>query len=132
MIPYLKIKVVSLAAEARLIRQEENRFRKRKPSDRALAARQGLRQHRVGEIRPEARSACLAYAFLRGRTYQQAEGKAKSLPDWQRVGKLVERYCEAGPDSIARGFVNSREKQEVMLRFEAWKTPALERFALAA
>lgn len=115
---YLKIKVVSLAAEAVLIRREERAMKRRK-SAAAAEARVGLRLHRVHVVRPEARAACLAYAFLRGRAYRQVEAKAHSLPDWPRVAKLVERYCEG-------------DRKAIMQRFGEWKDEALERIAMAA
>lgn len=115
---YLKIKVVSLAAEAALIRREERKL-KRSKTPRATAARAGLSDHRRGLVRVEARNACLAYAFLRGRAYRQVEAKAFSLPDWSRVGKLVERYAEG-------------DKREVMRRFSEWKDIPLGEMAVAA
>ena len=87
---YLKIKIMSLAAEARIIRTEE---RKRPgPSD----ARQGLHQHRVQDVRRECRSASLAYGFLRGRGYRALEAKCYEEPRWGRVIELVRKYGETG------------------------------------
>jgi hypothetical protein len=68
-IEYLRVKIKSLAEEARIIRHEEHR---------ASAYHRGLlcaklRDHRVKEVRPEARAALLAYAFLRGRPYTTVE-----------------------------------------------------------
>lgn len=115
---YLKIKVVSLAAEAKLIRREESKMKRRR-SERARDAFIGLRQHRINVVRPEARAACLAYAFLRGRPYRQVERVSYSLPDWTKVAKLVERYGDGDRRDLARSF-------------EAWKDEALIRFAEAA
>ncbi len=50
---YLKIKISSLAAEARIIRREEQRW----PGDHQI--RTGLHEHRVIDVRREARSALL-------------------------------------------------------------------------
>lgn len=88
---YLKIKIKSLAAEARIIRHEENKW----PG--ASDVRTGLHLHRVNEVRREARVALLAYGFIRGRTYQQIESNTCPwiAPDWTRVAVLASRYGSA-------------------------------------
>lgn len=123
---YLKIKVLSLAAEAVLIKREEivclaRAARMDKPARRRdlESTYAGLRNHRLCVVRPEARAACLAYAFLRGRSYRQVEPTTYSLPDWDKVTKLVQRY--------GRG-----DRREVAGLLEAWKDEALTRLAEAA
>ncbi len=64
---HLKIKIKSLAAESRIIRLEEKKWRGGHPM------RISLWDHRVKAVRNEARAALLAYGFLRGRTYRQVE-----------------------------------------------------------
>ncbi len=81
---YLKIKISSLAAEARIIRREEQRW----PGDHHI--RTGLHEHRVIEVRRDARSALLAYGFLRHRAYRTIEPKCHRAPDWKRTQQLVE------------------------------------------
>jgi hypothetical protein len=76
---YLKMKIMSLAAEARIIRTEEKKW----PGEHAV--RNGLHQHRIRDVRSEARHALLAYGFLRGRDYRRLERKAARAPDWERV-----------------------------------------------
>lgn len=98
---------MSLAAEARIIRRETRRY----PGDHPT--RLGLYFHRIQDVRQESRSACLAYGFLRGHTYQQLEARSYTRPDWKRVQTLVEKYGEG----------DSRER---MQRFAAWKDEALE------
>jgi len=90
MLIYLKIKIKSLAAEAQIIRKEERKW----PG--TTAERHGLHSHRVLDVRREARSALLAYGYLRGRKYLQLEPKCSEAPNWRRIGKLVERYGEPG------------------------------------
>ncbi len=85
-ITYLKIKIMSLAAEARIIRREEQRWYG------ASDLRRGLRNHRVYEVRTEARAALLAYGYLRGRTYAALETKPAINPSWERVVSLVKKY----------------------------------------
>jgi len=87
---YLKIKIMSLAAEARIIRNEECKWPG--PSD----ARQGLHRHRMIDVRRESRIANLAYGFLRGRSYRALEAKCYEEPNWQRVAELVRKYGQPG------------------------------------
>lgn len=66
-IVYLKVKVKSLEAEAKIIRLEERKHRK----DDAI--RNGLTQHRKTVVRIEQRATLLAYGFLRGKAYREIE-----------------------------------------------------------
>jgi hypothetical protein len=83
---YLKIKIKSLAEEARIIRFEEKKWPG--PSDE----RSGLWCHRTGPVREEARSAQLAYGFLKGMPYKRIENSCKSAPDWKRTHQLIKKY----------------------------------------
>lgn len=87
---YLKVKIKSLAAEARIIRMEERRARR-------TSLRCGLAEHRRGVVRREARIAQLAYGYLRGRPRSTVEPKTRpgNAPDWKRVAGLVSRYGSA-------------------------------------
>ena len=87
---YLKIKIMSLAAEARIIRKEE--CKRPGPSD----ARQGLYRHRVIDVRRECRIANLAYGFLAGRSYRALEAKCYEQPNWQRVAELIRKFGTPG------------------------------------
>ena len=88
---YLRIKILSLQAEARLIRREEARWVKR-DGKKDHPIRMGLMVHRKRDVRNEQRSALLAYAFLRGRKYNQLEKKCYTQPNWQRVIDLATKY----------------------------------------
>ena len=99
---FLKIKCKSLAAEAKIIRREEHRWPK------GSEVRKGLFYHRILDVRRESRSACLAYGFLRGRSYKSMEAKAYTQPDWKRVQSLVEKY-------------SGEDVRDVRQRFSAWK-----------
>lgn len=81
---YLRIKAKSLAAEARIIREEERR--------RPGPAREGLTNHRRTIVRKEARATLLAYGYVRGRTREQLEVKPRTKPDWSNVSRMVKRY----------------------------------------
>lgn len=99
---YLKIKIKSLAEEARIIRHEEKKWAG--PSE----TRMGLHHHRTHHVRMETRAALLAYAFIRGRRYSQVESTRWSESDlkWldsphyaapmgfpiKRVTELVAKY----------------------------------------
>lgn len=121
---YLKIKIKSLAAEAAMIHREERRHnighrgrvrirrqlaratdltpgqrarlerRMQKPSDRALKAFWGLRDHRRYDVRSESRASHIAYGFLNGLAYVRIEAKCKTPPDWSRIEDLVKKYGE--------------------------------------
>ncbi len=88
----LRVKIKSLAEEARIIRREEKRAGK---SGQLYGE---LRNHRVGVVRREARAAHLAYGFIKGRPYEQMEStvhQGNEAP-WAHVEKLVKRYGPAG------------------------------------
>ncbi len=104
---YLKIKIKHLALEPALVKLEEQKKRRKlqlkrlhmildkveplPPYEEPWLALQ-LREHRLLAIRPEARSAQIAYAYLRGKAYRTVEAKAKFAPDWKRVAELVFKY----------------------------------------
>lgn len=78
---YLKVKIKSLADEARIIRKEE---RKRPgPSYH----RTQLRYHRITVVKMEARAAQIAYGFIRGRRLEQLESKFHC--SWSRMRVLI-------------------------------------------
>ena len=111
---YLKVKIKSLAAEAKIIRTEERKNPK---------FRFGLAEHRRTVVRKEARHTLLAYGFLRGKQYQQIESKTHEKPDWARVEKMIEKYgthWEEGQDH--REY--QKNKAEALERFKAWKPGA--------
>lgn len=88
---YIKVKILSLAAEAKIIRKQEQKARKH--GNRSL--RVGLADHRRGIVRHEARHAQLAYGFLRGTPYKQMEAKCHPGcgPDFKKVRSSIERYA---------------------------------------
>lgn len=99
---YLRIKIISLAFEAKAIRRDEKYYlakaRRRaaaqKSGDQAKEIFWGLRRHRIIDVRREARASYLAYGFLRGRTYKQLEAKTYTQPDWVKVADIVRRFGE--------------------------------------
>jgi len=111
---FLKVKLKSLAEEAKIIRKEE------KKNPRLYLE---LRMHRIGIVRTEARATLLAYAFLRGRLYKQLEAKYHDgcKPDWAKVEAMVRKYGksfdpEATHDQNAKNFV------KLCADFQNWKS----------
>lgn len=119
---YLKIKIKSLAAEAKIIKQEERKWFKligsKEVADTYADAqkglcrlkpiykkdhplRMGLRQHRIDVVRPECRHSNIAYGFMRGRAYKQIENKCYEQPNWERVARIVNTF--SGAKYIAKG-----------------------------
>lgn len=90
----LKVKVKSLAAEARIIRREEVRAKG--------GLRAQLHDHRVVVVRQEARIAQLAYGLIRGRTIDQMESTRReelarrTKARMAKVEKLCMRYGPLG------------------------------------
>lgn len=98
---YLKVKIKSLAAEATIIRIEERRAIARRAyavlhqaNDLALIDEEiaGLHQHRTSDVRVEARSAALAYAFLRQKPYAAVEPPGSREPHKGRVADMIAKY----------------------------------------
>ena len=120
---YLKVKLKSLAAEAKIIRKETQRAKLR-------SIKHGLYAHRIGVVRPEARYTHLAYGFLRGREYQQIEKKAHIAPNWKRVRKMVQKYGSHMWSDYGTGWSYEAYKErqeaakkhleETLERFDKW------------
>lgn len=82
----LRVKIKSLASEARIIRQEAQRTN-------SATARLDLHLHRINVVRKEARAALLAYAFLRRKPYGSVERYTHEPPDWARVKRIAQRFA---------------------------------------
>lgn len=107
---YLKIKLKSLAEEARIIRREEAKNKR---------FRFGLRDHRKGIVRRVARDTVIAYGFLRGKDYKQIEQNPKTKPNWEAIKKMVEKYGVNRDDYSWDEYMNLKRIQ--MKQFEEWK-----------
>ena len=88
----LRVKIKSLAEEARIIRREEQRAA-------GWELRTELHLHRVGVVRSATRDALMAYGLIRGRTPEQTEPRAKTEPNWDAVDKMLKKY---GPPGMTR------------------------------
>jgi len=81
---HLKIKIKSLADEARTIRAEARKVKG--------MARHRLNEHRTGVVRTEARHSLLAYGILRGMLYERMEKKCEEIPNWTKVTDMAKRF----------------------------------------
>jgi hypothetical protein len=81
---YLKVKIKSLAAEARIIRKEEKKATGR--------LREGLTEHRRGIVRSEARHSLLAYGFIRGKKRSDIEPSSEKEIDKAKVHAMIAKY----------------------------------------
>lgn len=96
----LRVKIKSLAEEARIIRREErgcgdsrSRCRDQERAARIEQTRCSLREHRTGVVRLESRYSQLAYALLRGRTFRETEPSSLAHRiDRRKLIDLVQRF----------------------------------------
>lgn len=86
--PYLRVKLKSLAEEARIIRIEERRANKAGN----YALQNSLVLHRTSIVRSEARATLLAYNYLRGLPYEACEAQGSTPPNWNKVEAMVKKY----------------------------------------
>lgn len=88
----LKIKLKSLAAEAKIIRLEEESLR-RTQKQHLNELREEMANHRRGIVRYESRHAGLAYAFIRGKGYREVEPRGDHTKvDAVKVHVMVCKY----------------------------------------
>lgn len=134
---YLKVKICSLAAEARIIRKLEKsrlayvRNKQESVGESDLPAAEefrNLRQHRMA-FRYDMRHTFLAYAFLRGRNYRNVEAaggdndpRPRVVPNWHKVAAMVIKY---GPPRPAPKKAELTQNQELIAELKEWaKQPA--------
>lgn len=122
---YLKVKLKSLAAEAKIIRAEEERAKKYK--DQELLS--GLEWHRKDVVRSAARHTLLAYAFIRGIPYKKVEAKCEKAPDLKRIMSMIQKYgpmfwkiAHYNPDQNAHTWHSSTREayEEEKSRLSEW------------
>lgn len=100
----LRVKLKSLAEEARIIRKEEQRTFGQLQNE--------LHLHRVKELRFEARATHVAYGLIKGRTLAQIEPiRYKGWPTYaaeaadkklfERVAAMIKKYGPANFDLVA-------------------------------
>lgn len=87
---FLKVKAKSLAAEARIIRQDEKKYR-------GTFRYEQLYRHRIDVVRRVARETHLALSFLHDKEIMAVEKTYDRydwmhLPNWESVKKMVDKY----------------------------------------
>lgn len=126
-IKMLKVKVKSLAEEARIIRREERLALQGRKPDYVLHTE--LRLHRVRDVRREQRVSLLAYAFLRGKALSACEpspaGRRTGWQciDWNRVLQLALKFGPVTPpESKAQ---TEARKLQVETQLKEWRSAVL-------
>ena len=123
---YLKVKIKSLAEEAKIIRLETKRAKN-------ISIKNGLAGHRRGIVRFEARHTHLAYGFLRGLECRQMEQKAFEAPDWAKVKRMIERYglhreWDGEKQDFTVGYLEAQKiRKEQMTCFDQWVEQAQQK-----
>lgn len=87
----LKVKIKSLAEEARIIRKEEKRSHGQ--------LRDELYRHRIDVVRYKSRLALLAYALIRGKDPLKGDPKADN--DWLAHPSVQAMVKKFGPTQVA-------------------------------
>lgn len=107
----LRVKVKSLADEAKIIRREESRAK-------SWHEWISLKDHRKGIVRSEARSAQLALAFIRGMSYETVEPYVHpgNEPNWKRVKELVLKYSVPPHKTL----LSDVQRNDILERLKEW------------
>jgi hypothetical protein len=125
---YLKVKIKSLAEEAKIIRKEERKPHSDMNEFGYSPERMGLWVHRTGPVRREARHALLAYGFIRGRKYRRIEAKCEHPPEWKAVRRMVEKYGIPSQTWSTWWHLKKSDwgklKEELLDRFDKWTADA--------
>lgn len=108
----LDIKVANLAMEARILRRKERAALRAMHHAKKLAKDttndeqflHALQRRRAILVRPEARAAHLAQAFLRGYDYKDIERFAYTEPNWHRISFLISIYSDDDPRVVGQKF----------------------------
>lgn len=92
---HLRIKIKSLAAEARIIRQEAKKL--------SGLDKHTLNEHRTGIVREQARLSQLAYGALRGVPYRVMEQRCgeDNFPDLKRILAMARKFGASDEEKLA-------------------------------
>lgn len=130
----LKVKAVTLAAEARIIRNLEKRLKRRKKDGTGgmhnpltFAQYNSLHRHRLDVVRPEVRATNLARAFLKGKKYRWVEEKTHECSDpTKSIAAIFDgRTVLHRAMEIAIGF-SALDPRVIKQRFAEWEAEAKE------
>jgi hypothetical protein len=130
---FLKVKVMSLVAESKIIRAQELKWKKsaararQREKDPKFAESNlfGLKTHRVCAVRNEARLTHLAYGFMLGNEYEAMEKKAYVEPNWDKIEKMISKY---GIVHTTVDGVLHIDNRDAMQKFSQWRGAAAARF----
>jgi len=89
----LRVNVKSLAAEARFIRHEMRRTQ-------SVEAKGSLAYHRRLRLKPEARLAHLALAYVKGVPYRKVENHCKDKVKSDALHKKINRFTDVVFDDV--------------------------------
>lgn len=111
---YLKVKLKTLAAEAKYIRKEERKLYGLDPR------RERLYQHRIRTVRKEARATHLAYRYLLGASYQTTEIPRKTASDYDKSYMVNAVGVPLDVDNVLRMINKYGEEEVVKKDLQAW------------
>lgn len=98
-----RVKIKSLAEEARLIRREERRCK------RVAWVAGSLRAHRIYVVRVEQRHTLLAYAFLRGTPYSVVERMPREQADVSKIERILKSLAGFSQGPEIQAWVGGRD-----------------------
>lgn len=121
----LKIKILSLSAEAVIIRRQEHKLAK-------VLARKGkakgtdatwwdIQSHRRLVVRDEQRHSLLAYAFLRGKSYESIEPFSWDSPRLKKVEEMAKRFAPEMEDFAQRWSAWEQAAKAHLKTLEGWR-----------
>ena len=102
----LRVNIKSLAAEAKIIKQEI-----KKTPDQTI--KNSLSCHRKTNLREEARVAHLSLACIRGVPYEVVESKAKTKPNFYKISKKIEKH-------LSFYYPEWTDKKELLEKTKIW------------
>ena len=111
---YLRVKGKSLADEARIIRKEEDRERRKPVESRHPGLLEGLTDHRRSVVRREARATHLAVAFIKDIPYKKVKPYSANRDiGIERIASMVRTYGGYG--------YASKPVSEVIKQIRDWR-----------
>lgn len=108
----MKVKIKSLAEEARIIRKEEHHA----PED---DTRERLYLHRINVVRVEARAALLLYVYAK---YQHEEGKGRCPSRWRysNIERNVDPHCYWRSQALRKAKDMGKRFNVAVSKFDEW------------
>lgn len=101
--------------EIKRLEKKLARSRARLANPKVMAVRNGFRTHRL-ELRGYARSAHLAYGFLREVPYSVMEQNARHSPNWSDIARMIEKFSEEGFQFWESRFMEFKESSGFFIK----------------